>query len=760
MSGGGYRFFLKHVLAAAIVSMVIASIWLSVSVIESSSHTPPARRVVVFSIDSAEPETVMRLAIQGKLPGFSRILLNGVFSEGMVVAFPSATAVTHAVLSTGAPPHINGVTGNRIHLPGSRIYQTVNGFNGRYLEAEPLWVALDRQNLSSVVAAFPHSTPAAWENVSRAKLFNPYDSFIFPISFSTLYTSNESVSRAYVISFREATNWSNLDLIGSVRDAVEASFKFGDDTWWILVFDSDGDGVRDRVILTVGEKDLLRAVALLSEGEWSPPINVSVRFKGNIYTVAPRFKAIEVDNLEDFRLYRSIARPLEGMWFNDRELAQAVWRDVVLNVGMITGADWFGLVNGWYGEDVFMETAELANEFFRSLTEYLLRNTEWNLLMTYTPVVDSVLHQFLGLTDPSMPYYREDLAERYERYIEEAYMLADRFLQTILDNVDLSDTAVIVVSDHGQWSVGKLVYINSILYNAGLLKVDERGRVIANETMAYYIGYNQIFINLKDREDGGIVDQAEYEALVNKIVDLLKTIVDPDTGEPVFSYVAPRDKAIEYGLSGERAGDIVFSLKPGYAAWTGINIRDGKGVVFVDAVPLKTVTGWHSDLPTYRDLYGIFGAVGAGIERAGVIGVVNALGVAPTIAALLGVDPPKDAVGAVLPILSRPVQPAPASTVTVTLTQIVTAVQRVVETVTSTLTMEVVETVTEVETVERTVTVERTLATTVTVESVEAEAPPSMPQLGADALLIAVAAIVFAAGFALGYIVVRRRYAF
>ena len=60
---------------------------------------------------------VLYLTSQGVLPGFKYVVENGAIAQGMVVSFPSSTAVSHAVISTGAPPGITGITGNSIHLP-------------------------------------------------------------------------------------------------------------------------------------------------------------------------------------------------------------------------------------------------------------------------------------------------------------------------------------------------------------------------------------------------------------------------------------------------------------------------------------------------------------------------------------------------------------------------------------------------------------------------------------------------------------------
>lgn len=680
---GGILSLRKYLLTMIILSLFLASYAIPVAAVEGVEKPRYAEKVVLLSIDAARVDYTMMLAEQGILPGFKKILDEGVVAEGMIVSFPSATAVSHAVISTGALPGITGITGNRIHLPGTKVYETVLGFNGAYLLAEPLWVTLDRQGLVAVVAAFPQSTPSYWaDKVNRSILFNPYDSFIWPISYSKLYTTNTSIDKADVIEFVDAVNWSNVEqVLGNVSKAYESTIMMGDDVWYLYLADIDGDGYPDKLAIAPLEKDLSKAVAILSEGEWSKPINTTITYKGEKYIVAPLFKAINL-SLTNFRLYRSLMRPFNDDWFNNETLAWEVWNNVVVKTGMITDGDWYALVHGWIDTDTYMETVHFTNEFFKEFTLYLLKHTEWDLLMTYTPIIDNVLHQFLGLVDPSMPYYDEKEAEKYWNYIVNAFKWADEFLKAILDNVDLSNTVVIVVSDHGQWSVKKLVNINSILYNAGLIKVDEEGNILWNETKAYYIGYNQIFVNLKDREEGGVVPPEEYDEVVKEIMAALASVKDPETGEPVFGLIMTRDEARVLGLFGDRAGDVVFSLRPGYAASRALKIDPdtGEGVVLSDAIPLKTITGMHSDLPYYPQLLGVFGAIGANIVH-GKLGYIQSTSIAPTITTILGIEPPLDSTGIPLPILKPLV-----------VEEVVT------ETVTETVTMPTTTTVTETET--------------------------------------------------------------
>lgn len=695
--------------------------------IKASTENINRKRVVLFSIDALRSDMVLNLTSQGVLPGFKYVVENGAIAQGMVVSFPSSTAVSHAVISTGAPPGITGITGNSIHLPGTSLTSSVSGFNGSYLLAEPIWVALDRQGLSCVVAAFPQSTPPAWEGkVRRSLLFNPYDTSAPGITPSALYTTNRSIAGATYISISPAVNWSGSLAGVSIINAHETSIKIGDDLWYIYLINSSGARRFDYIAIVPKTKDLSRAVAIMKEGEWSKPINITISYRGREYIVAPLFKFIE-GSIDNLRIYRTIARPFEAdaPWFNNRTVAWRIWNDVITKTGFLTDGDYYGLNNGWFDEDTFMETVWYTNNFFMEFTRWLIRNTYWDFLMTYTPVVDNVYHQFLGLIDPSMPYYDLGMAQKYWSYIVRTIKWVDEFLQMLINETDIERTAIVVVSDHGQWPVAKLVYINNILEQAGLLK-RIGGRIAENESIAWYNGYNQIFINLRGRERGGIVDPDMYDYYVNFILRLLANITDPSTGELIFSVLMKRQEAFGLGLFGERVGDIVVSTKPGYTTPGGFSPT---GVPFVNVSPLRTITADHKDLPYYPELYAVFVAVGAGIGKAR-LGLIHSTSVAPTISAILGADPPRNSTGNILPIL--------ATTREVTTVKILT---------TATMTREMATTVRETirDTATHTIYITMTRNTQTVYASIDAQ--------GQQWYVIAIGSIMLVLGIAIGYII-------
>ncbi|MCX8165904.1 MAG: alkaline phosphatase family protein [Acidilobaceae archaeon] len=732
----------KIVLAVALLTLLVLPL-----TIHASSQSAERFKVVWISVDSANYYRLFNFSREGSLPTFKRLFEEGAHGP-MTVIYPPATAVSHASLSTGAHPIRTGISGNTMHLPNTSITATVSGFDGRHLLAEPIWMTVNRSGLRAAVVSFPQSTPPAWRvDSSRVKLFNIYDASITGVTPSTLYTNNRTISGATLVTITDARNWTGLGSLGTVSRAWEFNFTLGDSRWFVLIADNTGDGRPDVAAIVAGAKDASRALTVLREGQWSRPLNTTIVRGGSTFTIAPMFKLIKID-VSDFRLYRGIARPMEAAWYNDPALARGVWNNVVVRVGAFTDGDWFALTRGWIDVETYMETVNFTNTFFREFTLYVMRNTQWDLLMTYTPVVDNVYHQFLGMLYRNMPYYRADQEAYYRGLILRTYRMVDEFVKAVIDSVDLRNTVVVVSSDHGQCPVKSIINVNAVLYNAGLLSV-RGGAIAANETRAIFFSQGNVYVNLAGRETGGIVRPEEYDRVVDSIVRAFQALRDPSTGEQVFDVVMTRAQAVTLGVGGPRAGDVIIATKCGYTTTGGVpSIVNGTAVVFSPAVPLRTLVADHSSvMPTYPDLHATVIFFGGPVKR-GFLGLSSSLSIAPTIAELLGIPRPRDAEAAPLAIREA-----------MTVTQTATVTQVRTTTVDRTVTSTVERTVTNTQTVERTKTETQVRTTEVPVTKVvtsllERTTTTVERELRTDLLAIA-ALIALLLGAAVGFVLRR-----
>ncbi|MEM3992729.1 MAG: hypothetical protein QXW93_00745, partial [Desulfurococcaceae archaeon] len=179
----------------------------------------------------------------------------------------------------------------------------------------------------------------------------------------------------------------------------------------------------------------------------------------------------------------------------------------------------------------------------------------------------------------------------------------------------------------------------------------------------------------------------DYDNVVKSIMEILRSYRDPDTGEHVFDLVITRDESKIIGLSGIRTGDIVFALKPGYTSSTALrqDPATGKAIEIETIKPYVSSTGDHGPvLPYYRELKAVFVSTGPGV-KGGYLGEASVLQIAPTIAKILNINPPRDA--KMPPIFSiYEITATKTLTQATTITQLLTQYSTVTQTRTSTLT--------------------------------------------------------------------------
>jgi predicted AlkP superfamily phosphohydrolase/phosphomutase len=141
---------------------------------------------------------------------------------------------------------------------------------------------------------------------------------------------------------------------------------------------------------------------------------------------------------------------------------------------------------------------------------------------------------------------------------------------------------LMVLSDHGFASFRRSMNYNTWLAKNGFMSLtgEDPGRknledlfdqgdfftnVDWSKTRAYALGLGQIYINLKGREQKGIVQPgAEYQQVVAAIKAGLEGFVDEETGERPVAHVFTRDEAYEGVYDPLLIPDLIPSNSEGY----------------------------------------------------------------------------------------------------------------------------------------------------------------------------------------------------
>ncbi len=124
-----------------------------------------------------------------------------------------------------------------------------------------------------------------------------------------------------------------------------------------------------------------------------------------------------------------------------------------------------------------------------------------------------------------------------------------------------------VLSDTQAAHVKRFVNVNNFLAEMGIIERDEgSGQIQWSNSLAYFAGHGQLWVNLLGRDAQGIVNpQDEYEQVRETLIKVLPAkLFDAETGEPIIERVYRKEEiyAADYLFC---APDLIVLFKPGYA---------------------------------------------------------------------------------------------------------------------------------------------------------------------------------------------------
>jgi hypothetical protein len=122
----------------------------------------------------------------------------------------------------------------------------------------------------------------------------------------------------------------------------------------------------------------------------------------------------------------------------------------------------------------------------------------------------------------------------------------------------------------------KAAALNNLFLQEALISLqpgnDKLPKVDWENTQAYGSpALGHIRVNLKGRQPQGCVAPEDFESVRRIIISLLENLHDPQTNQKVIERVIRRENASAIGLWGERIGDVIYWMTPGYSGdfnWT------------------------------------------------------------------------------------------------------------------------------------------------------------------------------------------------
>jgi predicted AlkP superfamily phosphohydrolase/phosphomutase len=619
-------------------------------------------KVVLIGLDAAIPTLIKRYFEIGKLPNLHKLADQGTWAEGIPV-FPTHTASNWNTVATGAWPKTHGVTDMVVHLPGTPLTEAKSGFYSDLCQAEQIWQTAERFDKRSILLKFIASWPPNIKKSIQVEGFGapggpgsrPWGSSPLSISNSSCYCT-ETLENATTISFSEAklSDWKNL-ATPSHLPAMESNIRIGPIggiTYNVLLL-AINSSIEYDTALIAKEKNAEKGI-FLKKNQISNWLIEDFEIEGNLTKASFRMKLIDIGNKgkEKFKLFVTQVFPLENWTF-----PKTVAKDLVDRFGpFLESISHFPYVFGWIDENTYIEDMEYQAKWMGRATEYLMSKYKWDLYMTQWHGIDNTQHAFLRF-DKSVLMKSE--SETCDKVVLVSYEIADKLVGDIFQATkNDKDICTLVLSDHGHVMGKRRFFINAYLYQKGLIKLkrdSSTNKIVVDweNTQAFSQGMVHVYVNLKGRDPNGAVKPGkEYDEVVKRVIDILYDIKDPSTGiRPICLALSNKDAEF-LGLSGERVGDVVFATNPIYAGDNRLKIS---GELFEDLkVGFRDASIHGAQLPSvdlgeHGTIKSMFIAHGPKIKQGYIRKKpINMVDIAPTIAHILNIPPPKNSEGVVL----------------------------------------------------------------------------------------------------------------
>jgi len=288
----------------------------------------------------------------------------------------------------------------------------------------------------------------------------------------------------------------------------------------------------------------------------------------------------------------------------------------------------------------FMQQADLVYLERRRMLDYALerylQDGEGGLLFFYFSTVDLTCHMMWRHTDPAHPHHDPEIAAQdsswwsgregstWKDFLKDLYVKMDPALGKIRERLG-DDVTYIVMSDHGFAPYRRKFNLTTWLLEEGYLVLKDKyaqdyaagnakkgpfltigtGVVDWSKTRAYGMGFNGLYLNMKDREldneatdedESGIVKKGpEAEALLAEIKQKLEALVDEETGlRPIIR--CDLTSEVYHGSRVEEAPDMQIGYNAGY----GNSDEASIGKILYDVLEDnlgKTFNGSHLMVP-------------------------------------------------------------------------------------------------------------------------------------------------------------------
>ena len=233
-----------------------------------------------------------------------------------------------------------------------------------------------------------------------------------------------------------------------------------------------------------------------------------------------------------------------------------------------------------------------------AVSEWLMDNTEWDLMVSVWVSVDRTQHCLSNYVAPDHPDYLKNKDTRIGKKVRDIYKQLDGAIGAFLSRAR-DDDIVLFISDHGFQSCTRALHMDHLLRDFGFLEFSASNVVLGPmqwgpvrnlarrvyDTLGLHgkvslpqaVNWSKskaytsirstgegVSINLAGREPDGVVDPADFEDVRDALMDRLASFVDPKTGRTAVKAIHRREE-IFAGAHADTAPDILMEPAEGYS---------------------------------------------------------------------------------------------------------------------------------------------------------------------------------------------------
>ncbi|TFF93228.1 MAG: nucleotide pyrophosphatase, partial [Promethearchaeota archaeon] len=275
--------------------------------------------------------------------------------------------------------------------------------------------------------------------------------------------------------------------------------------------------------------------------------------------------------------------------------------------------------------------------------KYLMTRKEWNYVQFVLIGLDRLHHGFWKYYDKKHQKYEK--GNLFESAMKNYYKFLDKEIGELLSLTD-ENTIIIIASDHGAKAMKGVISVNMALESLNLLHFKKKPNKITkiqeadidwDKTYAWGWGgyYARIFLNLKGREENGIIEPKEYDRWRDKIAESLKKLPDNNGNQMITKVYKP-----------EEIYDKVRGDNPDLLVYFDDLYWRSAGTVGYSSIYLDENDTGPDD--AVHDFYGIFIIHDPKKKVGKNLGTRNILDIAPTTLKALEIDIPNDMEGNVI----------------------------------------------------------------------------------------------------------------